>query len=163
VDTIHECTVWPKDLPPFGACRLPFGQVAVRQVLHDDAYIRTFTFVVHSHLLDEIRDDLPVDVYIYASHSPGPLRLEVSWHARYIGHVESIGGAHPQGMHFRPPSTAKYEDDNLGYWAVFWEVEQLRRLPLEKHIPTGEFHGLNKRQPYRRNFVPEGPTLVAHP
>jgi len=112
--------------------------------------------------LDEIRNGLPVDVYIYASHSPGPLRLEISWHARYIGHVESIGGAHPEGMRFRPPSTAKYADDNLGYWAVFWEVEQLRKLPPTERIPTGEFRGLNKRKPYKRNFVPEGPILITH-
>lgn len=113
--------------------------------------------------LDELRYDLPVDVYIYASHSEGPLRLEVSWHARYIGHVESIGGTHPEGMKFRPPSTAKYEDDNLGYWAVFWEVEQLCELSLEERIPTGGFRGLGKHKPYRRNFVPEGPILIEHP
>jgi hypothetical protein len=113
--------------------------------------------------LDEIRDDMPVDVYIYASHSPGPLRLEVSWHALYVGHVESIRGAHPNGMRLRPPSTAKYPDDNVGHWAVFWEVEQLRELPSEGRIPTGEFRGLNKRKSYKRNFVPEGPMLVTHP
>jgi hypothetical protein len=113
--------------------------------------------------LDDIRDGLPVDVYIYASHSTGPIHLVVSWHAQYISHVESIGGAHPEGMRVRPPSTAKYIDDNLGHWAIFWEVEQLREIPPDERIPTGEFRGLNKHKPYKQNFIPEGPILIVHP
>lgn len=113
--------------------------------------------------LDEIREGMPVDVYIYASHSPGPVSLQVSWHAIYIGHGDSIGGAHPDGMKFRPPSTRKYPDDNLGHWAIFWEVEALRELPPEARIPTGQFQGFGKPKPYKKNFVPEGPILVSRP
>ena len=64
--------------------------------------------------LDELRNGLPVDVYIYASHDPGIRRLVVSWSGIYVGHVESVNGAHPEGMRFRPPSTGKSEDDNRG-------------------------------------------------
>lgn len=113
--------------------------------------------------LDQLREGRPVDVYIYASHSPGAVIFEVSWHARYIGHVESINGAHRQGMRFRPPSTAKYVDDNLGHWAIFWEVEQLRELAREKRIPTGELTGFDKHKSYKQHFVPEGPIIVNHP
>lgn len=110
---------------------------------------------------DNLRRGLPVDVYIYASHSPSPLHLEVSWQGRYIGHVSSIGGAHPQRMRFRPPSTAKYPDDMQ--WAIYWEVEKLHQLPEDRRIPTGDFCGFNKRRGYGRNFVPEGPILITHP
>jgi len=113
--------------------------------------------------LDDLRGGKPVDVYIYASHSPGPPSFEISWHGRYIGHVESINGAHPEGMRFRPPSTGKYPDDNLGHWAVFWEVEELRELSPEECIRTGEFCGFDKRNKYKRNFIPEGPIIVEHP
>lgn len=112
--------------------------------------------------LDQLRNGLPVDVYIYASHDPVVRRFVVSWKGTYIGHVESIEGAHPEGMRFRPPSTGKYPEDNQGYWAVFWELEDLRRLDEDQQIPTGRFWGLEKRKSYGRNFVPEGPILIQY-
>src|SRR5713101_8371343 len=78
--------------------------------------------------LDVLRHGLPVDVYIYPSHTDQPLSLEASWQAVYIRQVDSDGGAHPQGMQFRPPSTAKYPSDNEGFWAIFWEVTNLRQI-----------------------------------
>ena len=79
--------------------------------------------------LDDLRNGLVVDVYIYASHTEGPPVLQATWHARDVGHVDSINGAHPAGMRYRPPSTVKYPTDNQGHWAIFWEVEALRELP----------------------------------
>jgi hypothetical protein len=113
--------------------------------------------------LDDLRNGLPVEVFIYASHDPGVRRLVVSWRALYIGHVESVNGAHPEGMKVRPPSTARYLDDNQGYWAVFWEVEELHRLEEGQGNPTGSFWGLEKANSYGRNFVPEGPILIRYP
>jgi hypothetical protein len=104
-----------------------------------------------------------VDAYLYASHTDGPLILEATWHARYIGHVESVNGAHPSGMRYRPPSTAKYPSDNQGHWAVFWEVESLREVSAAERRRLADFTGFGKRRPYGRNFVPEGPLLVEHP
>lgn len=113
--------------------------------------------------LDALRNGLPVEVFIYASHDPHVHRLAVSWKGLYVGHVESDNGAHPMGMRFRPPSTGKYHEDNHGYWAVFWEVESLRRLQEDQCIPTGRFWGLEKPKSYGRNFVPEGPILIRYP
>ena len=113
--------------------------------------------------LDGLRDDKPVAVYIYASHSDSSLSLKVSWHARYIGHVESIGGAHPDGMKYRPSSTEKYPNDKKDHWAVFWEVEKLRKLVPHDRIQTKEFCGFARRKKYDRNFVPEGPIIISHP
>jgi hypothetical protein len=110
--------------------------------------------------LDEIRDNEPVDVYIYASHSVNGPVFKVSWIASYIGHVESKSGAHPDGMRFRPPSTGKHTGDNHGHWAIFWEVVNLRRLPIKEYILTGDFIGYEKIKPYTKNFVPEGPILI---
>jgi hypothetical protein len=113
--------------------------------------------------LDEIRGNTVVDVYIYASQSvPGGIP-EVSWHARYVGQVESVGGAHPDGMRYRPPSTAKYPDDNVGHWAVYWEVESLGQLEPGERIRIKDLRGLDKARYYAAGFVPEGPLLIEHP
>lgn len=113
--------------------------------------------------LDKLRKGLPVDVYIYASHSDDQLRFVASWHGHYVGHVESIGGAHPEGMRYRPPSTGAYVADNLGHWAIFWEVEHLAELPPERHLRIGDMMGFGKRQQYGNGFAPESPMLIEHP
>ncbi len=79
--------------------------------------------------LDAHRHGLPAEVYIYASHANPPSNLEASWHAIYIGHVDSQGGAHPEGMKFRPPSTSTHPNDNQGWWAVFWDSQISMRFP----------------------------------
>lgn len=111
--------------------------------------------------LDIERHGFAVNVYIYASGDPSSEKLEVSWCGRYIGHVEGKNGAHPEGMKFRPPSTAKYPTDNKGHWAVFWELDQLQELEAQDCIPTGNFVGYKTGKQYKKNFIPEGPLLVA--
>ncbi len=113
--------------------------------------------------LDAIRKGEPVNVYIYASHADDPFTFEATWQASYTGHVESIGGAHPAGMRYRPPSTRQYANDNDGFWAVFWAVELLRELPPKDRIRIEKFCGLGKRRGFTRGFVPEGPLLVECP
>jgi hypothetical protein len=113
--------------------------------------------------LDSIRNRAPVDVYIYPSHGEAPLHHEVRWRARYIGHVESVGGAHPSGMRYRPASTAQNPDDNIGYWAVFWELENLHELPEQERIRIHELRAYRTGRRYRQGFVPEGPILISHP
>jgi hypothetical protein len=113
--------------------------------------------------LDRLRHALPVNVYIYPSHSDPPSLLETSWQAVYIGHVESNGGAHPQGMRFRSASTATFANDNEGYWATFWEVTDLREVPQSARIRISDFTGYGKRKIYKRGFIPEGPLLVERP
>jgi hypothetical protein len=113
--------------------------------------------------LDEMRNGMTVDVYIYASHTPGFPDFQVSWRARYIGHVESIGGAHPEGMRYRPESTGKYTDDNSGHWAVFWELEDLHPVPKEHRLDLAELTGFGRKKAYGHAFAPEGPLLIEHP
>ena len=72
-------------------------------------------------------------------------------------------GAHPDGMRFRPPSTAKYPSDNKGHWAVFWELDQLRQLAPHERIATGIFIGHGTGKQYKKNFIPEGPLIVIRP
>jgi len=83
--------------------------------------------------LDRTRIGEPVDVLIYASHANADGPAAVTWRGKYIGHVEAKHGTHPEGMQYRPPSTAEHSSDNLGYWAVFWEVTDLHELP-SKHL-----------------------------
>lgn len=60
------------------------------------------------HELDRLRNGKPVSAYIHASMSDAGGSPIVTWHAKYIGHVESKNGAHTEGMRFRPPSTGNY-------------------------------------------------------
>lgn len=112
--------------------------------------------------LDVERNGAPVDVYIYASGDLGSAKIEVSWRGRYIGHVEGKNGAHPDGLRFRPPSTAKNPTDNKGHWAVFWELDQLNQLEPSERIPTGAFIGHKSGKLCAKNFVPGGPVIVAY-
>jgi hypothetical protein len=66
-------------------------------------------------------------------------------------------------MRYRPPSTEANESDNAGHWALFWEVRELREVPEEERIPTGQFTAYGRRTAYRDNIAPEGPLLVEHP
>ncbi|SFI61029.1 hypothetical protein [Nitrosomonas sp. Nm34] len=104
-----------------------------------------------------------VDVFIYASGDPNAERLEVSWYGKYIRHVESKNGTHPEGMRFRPPSTGKYSSDNSGHWAIFWEIQQLRQLKQDERYPSGAFIGYTTDKAYKKNFIPKGPLLVRRP
>ncbi len=113
--------------------------------------------------LDELRKGLPVDVYIYESHGQGQYDFRVSWRARYIGYVNSIFGAHPDGMTFRPASTGLYEADNSGHWAVFWEVDSLKTIPEDDRQHVGDFSGYGKKKAYGNAFSPRGPLLIEHP
>ena len=86
-----------------------------------------------------------------------------TWGARYTGHIESIHGAHPDGMRYRPPTTAEYPADNAGHWAVFWEIEDLHRLGEDEAVPTLAFGGYGKKVKYKKGFIPEGPLIVSPP
>lgn len=113
--------------------------------------------------LDVLRDGLPVEVLIYPSHAGESVDYTVRWRGKYIGHVHSEGGAHPDGMRHRPPTTTSNPEDNLGHWAVFWHVSDLQPLSDEEAIPIGRLRGYGKKQPYGRGFVPRGPVIVEAP
>ncbi len=113
--------------------------------------------------LDELRERMPVDAYLYASQTTQSRALEVSWQAVYVGQIESIGGAHPDGMRYRPSSTAKYANDSVGKWAVFWEVRDLREITPKKRLALACLSGFGKKRAYGPAFWPEGPLLIEHP
>lgn len=111
--------------------------------------------------LDAARGDTSATVYIYASHSNAPFtRPTVSWRAKYIGHCASKGGAHPEGMTFRPLTTHPHPSDNKGHWAVFWEVVDLTKLAKDEQFAVADLIGYGQGKPYKKHFIPEGPLLV---
>ena len=112
--------------------------------------------------LDIGRNGAPVNVYIYASGDFGSAKTEISWRGRYIGHVEGKNGVHPDGLRFRPSSTTKSSTDNEGYWAVFWELDQLSQLDPGERIPTSALIGHKSGKRYAKNFIPKGPLIVAY-
>lgn len=114
--------------------------------------------------VDEMRNGNRVPCLLYASHEgvPAPLAFTVTWFGWYIGHVDSIGGAHPDKLKYRPESTKEYSTDNRGHWAVFWHVEGLRELAKAKRKPIGELQS-HPRGTWRKNAPPRGPELVEFP
>jgi hypothetical protein len=102
--------------------------------------------------IDELRGDAPADVLIYASHSTvhhSP--PTVSWRAKYIGQREARGGAHPDGMTYRPLSTTEYPDDNKGHGlfsgkSVIWSA-----CPLNHKSRSGPFFN-TERPNHARNI-----------
>ena len=97
-------------------------------------------------------------VLIYASHNPSHVGAVVTWVARYADYVESRGGAHPARDRYRPPSC--HDEDRTGHWAGFYEVESLRQL--DDPIPITTLRN-PQGKPFKANFVPEGPTVIAVP
>jgi hypothetical protein len=106
--------------------------------------------------LDALRDGMPVETYIYASQAD-VRGVFVSWHAHYIGHVESRNGAHPRGRRYRPPFATKDGEDRDGYWAIFWEVTDLEPIAP---IPIATLRGFGAKKAYGKPFVPEGPIIL---
>lgn len=114
--------------------------------------------------LEQEREGKPVEVYIYESEGNGAYNFRVSWHARYLGYAPASNGAHPDGMKFRPASTAKYVGDNEGGdWLLFWEVDRLEEIPESERMHVGEFVAYAKKKPYGNSFAPRGPILVNRP
>lgn len=87
--------------------------------------------------------------------------FKVSWFGWYHGHTHSKGGAHPDGLTHRPPTTSSYPKDNAGHWAAFWHIKRLRRLPKEKQISISKIATI--KDGWRKNAPPHGPELVALP
>jgi hypothetical protein len=111
------------------------------------------------HKLDQEREGMDVDVYLYASHPDVQSDFEVSWSARYVGCVSSVNGAHPDGMKYRPKSTASDTNDS----DVFWEVKDLKPLPPEERILVARLSGLDKMKKYSPAFAPRRLLLIKHP
>jgi hypothetical protein len=113
--------------------------------------------------IDGMRDGARVAVLIYPSHLDGEGKgtFVVSWFGWYAGSVEGVKGAHPDGMKYRPASTAAYQLDNQGSWATFWHVNGLRQLPAAKRLSIGRIEGY--KGGWRKNAPPRGPELVTLP
>lgn len=113
--------------------------------------------------VDALREGGRVAILIYPSHEDEAAKTTfiVSWFGWYIGQEHSRNGAHSLGMRHRPKSTAKYPNDNRGYWASFWHVVGLRELPPDKRMPIGKIQGF--KGGWRKTAPPRGPELVTLP
>jgi hypothetical protein len=107
---------------------------------------------------------LPIDVFIYASGPDARYGPFVSYRATYVELIEDKHTVQKTG--YRPASTASDTDD----FCVFWVVEDLRQLPENARIPVSQFrpyqgdktpHRSDKT--YEENFIPRRPLLVEHP
>lgn len=107
--------------------------------------------------LDQERQDRGVKVLIYASNPKDPSFIpQVTWQGLYIGHVDSRRGRHPQGMKFRPSTTA---NEPLTA-AVFWEITDMK--PLEIPLKISNFKAFGKKEPYQSRFFPEKPLMIEY-
>lgn len=113
--------------------------------------------------IDALRQNLPVPVFLYASHDYESARASssvVTWRGMFIGSEETQTGAHSLGMEHRPETTAAYANDNAGHWAVFWHVQEI--LPLATPVPISRFRAY-KGGGWRKNAPPRGPELAYLP
>ncbi|HEY9636269.1 MAG TPA: hypothetical protein V6D14_22885 [Coleofasciculaceae cyanobacterium] len=108
---------------------------------------------------DELRKERAIEVLIYASDSKEdqPLNSEVSWRARYIGHLPSRSGRYPGKAQFRPKAAATERP----IWAVYWEVQELEKLKTP--VPIASLQVLGQKANCKPRFVPEGPVLIEYP
>jgi hypothetical protein len=113
--------------------------------------------------LDQMRGGAPVATLIYPSHEgeDAPSNCRIGWFGWYVGHVDSKGGTHPDGMTYRPSSTGNYPADNKGHWAAFWHVAGLRRLPKHHELLIGKVQGF--KGGWRKDAPPRGPELITLP
>jgi hypothetical protein len=108
--------------------------------------------------IDKLRAEKTVEVFIYASDPEGdqPLNPAASWKALYIGHVNSRNGRYPGKSQFRPPATV----GDKPRWAVFWEIQELKRLKTPIAIASLKAKG--KKTNLNPRFIPESPTLIEY-
>ena len=114
--------------------------------------------------VDRLRQGQEVPVLIYPSHEDvaAKLTFAVAWTGWYSGHVNSKMGAHPDGMKYRPPSTATHPGDNSGHWAVFWHVRDLSRR-RGKPVGISSLESYKRPGFWRMDAPPIGPEVVARP
>ncbi|QDV73807.1 hypothetical protein [Botrimarina mediterranea] len=115
--------------------------------------------------IDDLRGDQTVPVLIYPSHDheEGKLDYLIKWTGWYIGSVESDSGEHPDGMKHRPETTLKYEDDQAGYWAVYWHVNELAKLSDSEIRAISSLQSYKSGQYWKAGTPPRGPEIVARP
>ena len=106
--------------------------------------------------LDKLRCGESVEVLIYESEAK--TEAKAKWSALYTGHVESVNGAHPEGMKYRPESTEDYESDNKGHWAIFWEVQNLKPLAPTDHVALSNLRNFSTKKPCPK--IPRSPQIV---
>jgi hypothetical protein len=112
---------------------------------------------------DQLVGKFPAPVLIYASDDQAKFPLKATWSATYAGSVETANGRHPAGMKYRPASTAQYPGDNVGHWAVFWEVSDLSHLGHADGVLISSLYGFRSKKRYTPGFRPEGPLIVENP
>ncbi len=104
--------------------------------------------------LEVKRNNMLVDVFLYASHSDGGFDGVVSWRAKYVG-IADKETAKP----YRPDSTWSDTYDS----EIFWLVKDISELEEGKRIHVASFTGYGKMNPYGKAFPPHRPLLVKHP
>ena len=117
---------------------------------------------IHVNHPDRVQSAIRIGCRLFNRRHPEDGPVTVTWRAEYIGHVEGKFGAHPEGMKFRPPSTAEHASDNFGHWAVFWEVQNLREIPMDEIVTIQDIQSRAGTY-YKPSFVPEGPVIIQNP
>lgn len=115
--------------------------------------------------IDLLRNGKPVPVLVYPSGEQDAVSLAfvIQWKGWYQGHVRSVGGAHPDGMRYRPDSVRAYPTDMAGYWAVFWHVSDLQQLAEADHRPISSLQSYRSGKFWKAGHPPRGPEVVARP
>ena len=115
--------------------------------------------------IDAERGERPVPALIYPSHDldAAEFHYNVSWAGWYVGSTgDQLQKFADEKAGRRPSSALNDEKDTPSYWAVFWRVADLQRLPAQQHV---EIRELNKYRTGdgRQNAPPRGPERILIP
>lgn len=115
--------------------------------------------------LDRLRAGGVVPVLIYPSYEDDEVKLayEICWTGSYTGHVRAPGGIHPEKMRYRPDVARQYPTDMSGYWAIYWHVSELKRLPDGDWRPISSLRSHKSGKFWKAGSPPRGPEIVERP
>jgi hypothetical protein len=115
--------------------------------------------------IDRDRGAEPVAVLIYPSHDEDRVEFDykVSWAGWYVGSCSDQEAKFAdQRAGRRPPSTKAYPNDNASFWATFWHVAALTRLPEKEHREIRDLNNF-RTGTEREQVAPRGPERILVP
>ena len=115
--------------------------------------------------VDAARRSQPVHALLYPSHDEdrAEFSYKVGWLGWYIGSSSDQSEKHAdEKAGRRPPTAIGDERDTPSFWAVFWRVARLTRIPPQKWV---EIRALNNYRTGdgRENAPPRGPERIRIP
>ena len=76
----------------------------------------------------------------------------------YLGTKIAQAGQHPNPTVRPLPTIEEHSPDTA--WALFWEVGDLREIPMQDRVAIASLTAEGRTKPFAKDFLPRGPMLV---